>query len=166
MKFKLACIAVVVGSLACAPAMARDKMPIPDLEKQNTATFQLQVDAVHKEMEKGGRFEFIKDDDRAAVEDGLKFMHELIEQNGTVAAMKEDDKILLFNRQGRVNALLTSNDRDRVICEKADQPGSLFKLTTCHTVAELAKRTRAAQDTIEATQNRTMLTGRGAAGAH
>ena len=79
MKFKLACIAVVIGSLACAPAMARDKMPIPDLEKQDTATFQAQVDQVHQQMGKGGRFEFIKDDDRAAVEDGLKFMHDLIE---------------------------------------------------------------------------------------
>ena len=33
---------------------------------------------MRKEMEKGGRYEYIKDDDRATVEDGLNFMHDLI----------------------------------------------------------------------------------------
>ncbi len=67
-------------------------------------------------MAKGGRFRnYINDNDRSTVEDGLKFMHDLIQQNGSVAAMKEDDKILLFNRQEKVNTLLTNSDSQRII---------------------------------------------------
>jgi hypothetical protein len=166
MKSNRAFIALLIGALVCAPAVATDKYPIkPDLDKQNVDTFQAQMDGVHKEMDKGGRFEYIKDNDRATVEDGLKFMHDLIQQSGSVAAMKEDDKILLFNRQEKINTLLTNSDSQRIICEKAPQPGSLFRLTTCHTVAELARRTRDAQNTIEATQNRTMMNSFSAAAA-
>ncbi len=168
MKFNRAFIALLIAALVCAPALAMDKYPIkPDLDKQNVDTFQAQVDSVHKEMDKGGRFEYISDNDRSTVEDGLKFMLDLIQQNGSVAAMKESDKILLFNRQERVNTLLTNSDSQRIICEKTQQPGSLFRLTTCHTVAELARRTRDSQNTMEATQNRTMISSfSAAAGAH
>src|ERR1700742_2553482 len=122
MKFKFACIAIVLGFVACMPAMAEDtKTPTVDLTKQTAETFDVQIDQVHKDMEKGGRFEYITEDDRKVVEDGLKFMRDLIEQNGTVAAMKEDDRIRLFNRQERVNALLTKNDSQRIICEKGMQ---------------------------------------------
>jgi hypothetical protein len=168
MKFNRAFIVLLIGALVCAPAVATDKYPIkPDLDKQNVDTFQAQVDSVHKEMDKGGRFEYISDNDRSTVEDGMKFMLDLIQQNGSVAAMKESDKILLFNRQERINTLLTNSDSQRIICEKTQQPGSLFRLTTCHTVAELARRTRDAQSAIEGTQNHTMMSAvSGAAAAH
>ena len=157
MKTNRAFIALLMAAFVCAPAMAIDKYPIkPDLDKQNVDTFQAQIDSVHKEMAKGGRFEFINDNDRSTVEDGLKFIHDLIQQNGSVAAMKEDEKILLFNRQERINTLLTNSDSQRLICEKADQPGTLMRATTCHTVAELAKRTRDSQTAIERTQNQNL----------
>jgi hypothetical protein len=167
MKFKFACIAIVLGSFACAPAMAEDKAPSLDLTKQTAETFQVQIDQIQKAMEKGGRFEYINDDDRELVENGLKFMHDLIEQNGSVAAMKDEDRIRLFNRQERVNTLLTKNDSQRIICEKAGQTGSLFKSTTCHTVAELEKRTRDSRNNLERTQmNQTAVRGVGGAGGH
>jgi hypothetical protein len=167
MKRHLILTAALAALLCGTTAFATDKYPFaPDLEKQNVDAFAAQAEHVRKEMEKGGRYEFIKDDDRAAIEDGLNFMRELITANGTVAAMKEDDRIRLFNRQERINTLLTNSDRQRVICEKSYQPGSLFRLTTCHTVAELAARERDAKNTLEQTQNRTMLgSGLGAAGA-
>jgi hypothetical protein len=157
--------AAAFGAGLAAPS---DKYPFaPDLAKQNVDTFAAQSEHVRKEMEKGGRYEFIKDDDRASVEDGLNFMRDLITANGTVAAMKEDDRIRLFNRQERINALLTSSDRQRVICEKGYQPGSLFRLTTCHTVAELAARERDSKNTMEATQNHVRIgSGMGAAAGH
>ena len=165
MKRYLVPFAALAVLLTDTTASATEKYPFaPDLAKQNAETFDMQAVHVRKEMEKGGRYEFIKDDDRAAVEDGLTFMHELISENGSVAAMKEDDKVRLFNRQERINALLTDSDRQRVICEKTYQPGSLFRLTTCHTVAELAARERDAKNTIEQTQNRvTIGSGLGAA---
>jgi hypothetical protein len=147
--------ALLGGSAAFAAGLnaSSDKYPFaPDLEKQNADAFAITSERIHKEMEKGGRYEFLKAEDRAAVEDGLNFMRDLITANGSVGAMKEDDRIRLFNRQERVNALLTNSDRQRVVCEKTYQPGSLFRLTTCHTVEELAARERDSKNTLEQTQ--------------
>jgi hypothetical protein len=169
MKRYLILTAALAALLSGAAAFAvnPDKYPItPDLDKQNAEMFDAQAAHIRQEMDKGGRYEFIKERDRASVEDGLNFMHDLIAAKGTVAAMREEDKIRLFNRQERVNALLTNSDRERVICEKAYQPGSLFRTTTCHTVAEQAKRERDAQNGIEASQNHAMMgSGFGAAKA-
>ncbi len=163
MKRFLILAAAIVVSLSSGFASATEKYPVlPDLDKQNVASFEAQAAGVRKEMEKGGRFEYIKPDDRATVENGLDFMHDLIVQNGTVAAMKEEDKVRLFNRQERINSILTNSDSQRIICEKADQPGTLFRATTCHTYAELQRRTRDSQDAIERSQNHAMLRGFGA----
>ena len=163
MKRHLILAAAIAALLAAAAASAAEKYPVlPDLDKQNVATFEAQAAGVRKEMEKGGRFEYIKPDDRTTVENGLNFMHDLIVQNGTVAAMKEEDKVRLFNRQERINSILTNSDSQRIICEKADQPGTLFRATTCHTFAELQRRTRDSQDAIERSQNHAMLHSFGA----
>ena len=150
--------AIAAVLLTGTAAFGKDKYPFaPDLDKQNVATFDLQAAKVRQEMDKGGRYERINDEDRARVEDGLNFMHELIVSNGTVAAMKEDDRIRLFNRQERINALLTHSDNQRIICEKSYQAGSLFKLTTCKSVAERAQREQDAKNTLEAAQNHTQI---------
>ncbi|MEP6483140.1 MAG: hypothetical protein ABJB01_01740 [Rudaea sp.] len=156
MKSQLTRATLIVALSICTPLVAKDKPPIPDLEKQNIETFQAQAAQVRKDMQKGGRFEYIKSDDRVRVDEGLTFMGELIQQNGTVAAMKEEDKVRLFNRQERINAILTNSDSQRMICEKADQPGTLMRATTCHTYAELQRRTRDAQNAIERTQNQNL----------
>lgn len=160
-----AALATLLGGSA-AFAGNPEKYPItPDLDKQNAEMFDAQVAHIRQEMEKGGRYEFIKERDRTSVEEGLTFMHDLITEKGSVGAMREEDRIRLFNRQERVNALLTNNDRDRVICEKAYQPGSLFRTTTCVTVGEQAKRERDSKYVLENTQNHVTLGGTlGAAG--
>ena len=160
MKHNLILAAALTALLGATAAFAGnpEKYPIaPDLDKQNAETFDAQAVHIRHEMEKGGRYEFIRDRDRDAVEEGLTFMHDLIAAKGSVGAMREDDRIRLFNRQERVNALLTNSDRDRVICEKANQPGSLFRTTTCHTVAEQARREHDARTALEASQNRAMI---------
>jgi hypothetical protein len=154
MKRHLILTAAITAFLASTAAFGVDKYPFkPDLDKQNVESFDQQAARVRKEMDKGGRYEYIKEEDRAKVEDGLNFMHELIVANGTVSAMKEDDRIRLFNRQERINALLTNSDGQRIICEKSYQAGSLFRLTTCKSVAERAQRQRDAQSTLESAQN-------------
>jgi hypothetical protein len=158
---------VLVAGMFCMPSFAADKYPLmPDLTLQNVETFQVQADLVRREMQKGGRYEYIRDDDRVIVEDGLNYMHDLIDKNGTVAAMKEDDKIHLFNRQEVVNTLLTHSDGTRIICEKTDQPGSLFRATKCDTYATRERRRRSAEDILQQTQGRTMVRGFGAAGGN
>ncbi|MET0229362.1 MAG: hypothetical protein ABW186_00355 [Rhodanobacteraceae bacterium] len=55
---------------------------------------------------------------------------------GSVATMKEDQKIALFNAQETVNSILTLRDRDRVICRKEAPVGSHIPVTSCHSYAQ------------------------------
>lgn len=156
--------AIAAALLSSTAAFAVDKYPFkPDLDKQNVEAFDMQAARVRKEMDKGGKYENIKSEDRTRVEEGLNFMHDLFVANGTVAAMKEDDRIRLFNRQERINALLTNSENNRIICEKTYQAGSLFRLTTCKSVAERAQREQDAKSTLEAAQNHTEMNGMSAA---
>lgn len=152
MKFNFATVAFLLSSVIAGSAMAEDSAPKLDLTKQTADSFQVQIDLIHKNMEAGGRFEYIHEDDREIVDNNLRTMYQLIKSNGTVAAMTDEDRISLFNHQERVNSLLSKNDSERIICEKAMQTGSLFKSATCHTVAELEKRRRESQDAIERTE--------------
>ena len=165
MKRCLFLSAAIAALLTSAAAFGVEKYPVkPDLDKQNVETFDMQAARVRQDMDKGGRYERIKDEDRAKVEEGLSFMRDLIVANGSVGAMKEDDRIRLFNRQERINALLTNSEGNRIICEKSYQSGSLFRLTTCKSVAERAQREQDAKNTLEAAQNHVEI-GLGSAAA-
>ena len=154
MKRSLFLSAAIAALLTSTAAFGVEKYPVkPDLDKQNVETFDMQAARVRQDMDKGGRYEHIKDEDRARVEEGLTFMRDLIVANGSVGAMKEDDRIRLFNRQERINALLTHSESNRITCEKSYQSGSLFRLTTCKSVAERAQREQDAKNTLEAAQN-------------
>ena len=62
-----AALTALLGTTA-AFAVNPEKYPItPDLDKQNAETFDAQATHIRQEMEKGGRYEFIKDRDREAV---------------------------------------------------------------------------------------------------
>ena len=160
MKRHLILTVAIAALLAGTAALGADKYPIkPDLDKQTVASFDMQAAKVRQEMDKGGRYEYIKPEDRTRVEEGLTFMHDLIAASGSVSAMKEDDRIRLFNRQERVNTLLTNSENSRIICEKSYQAGSLFKLTTCKSVAERAKREQDAKNTLEAAQGHSEMNG-------
>lgn len=91
---------------------------------------------VRKEMEDGGRYEYMKVDERATVDQKLTEMETLFSQNDSVQSMKQDTKIKLFNAQEVVNSILTRRDRDRVICKNEAPIGSHIPVTTCHTYGQ------------------------------
>jgi len=93
-------------------------------------------------MDGGGRFEYLKPQERTQVDQGLDQMTALFDKYGSVSAMNEQAKIELFNTQEKVNSVLTLRDRDRVICKKEAPVGSHIPIVQCHTYgqAEDAKR--------------------------
>src|SRR5689334_5635256 len=86
--------------------------------------FQTVAEGVRKEMEPGGRYEYVKPDERATIERSLAEMEALMSASGGVANMKQDQKIKLFNAQEVVNSILTRRDSDRVICKNETKVGS------------------------------------------
>ncbi|HZP66976.1 MAG TPA: hypothetical protein VFB32_11765 [Rudaea sp.] len=122
---------------------------MPVLEKETPEAFQSQVDRVRAGMQPGGRFEYIEGANRDRVNADLDTMSGMIRANGSVAAMKPEDKKQLIDIEERVNAILTRSDSNHMVCEKVQQPGSLLRVATCHTFGELRKRQLDGQNETE-----------------
>jgi predicted secreted protein len=100
--------------------------------------------SVRKDMESGGRYEYVSPTERQKVDQKLTEMETLLQHNGP-AELKEREKIQLFNAQEVVNSILAHRDRDRVICKSEAPIGSHIPVTTCHTYAQEVEARKGAQ---------------------
>jgi hypothetical protein len=98
--------------------------------------FVVLAQAIRQEMAPGGRFQYITGRSRADVDKGLDAMAAMMEKAGSVAAMKEKEKIKLFNEQEKVNGLLAKNASDRLICTYVSPVGSHLPVKKCETLGE------------------------------
>jgi len=133
----------LVATLAVAgPSFANEKYNEPSVKADTKEAFSEIATTVRKEMDGGGRFEYLKPQERTQVDQGLDQMTALFDKYGSVSAMNEQAKIELFNTQEKVNSVLTLRDRDRVICKKEAPVGAHIPIVQCHTYgqAEDAKR--------------------------
>ena len=101
--------------------------------------FAIAVKQIQAEMSTGGRYEFIRPDERGKVNADLDTMQDLLSKAGSVDAMKMEDKIRLFNTQEHVNGLLVHNDANRLVCERRAPVGTSIPQTTCRTVGEMER---------------------------
>ncbi|MEO7324880.1 MAG: hypothetical protein ABIW82_08630 [Dokdonella sp.] len=122
-------------------------------------TFEQKVAMVHAEMAVGGRYEFVKPDERRTIDLKFSEMDGLMKQSGPVESMKQDQKIQLFNAQEVVNAILTKRDSDRVICENIVPIGSHIPKTKCHTYGQSEEARRESVRTMNAWDNRGCVGG-------
>lgn len=98
--------------------------------------------SVEGEMAAGGRYEFITPEKREQVEALFRDMQGMLEKNGSVAAMREPDRLQLFNLQEKLNGVLTGTDSQRLICEKKAPIGALVPVKTCRTYGEIERQRR------------------------
>lgn len=98
--------------------------------------------SVEGEMAAGGRYEFITSEKREQVESLFRDMQGMLEKDGSVAAMREPDRLQLFNLQEKLNGVLTGTDSQRVVCEKTAPIGSLVPVKTCRTYGEIERQRR------------------------
>jgi hypothetical protein len=119
-----------------APCSARENYHEKQVNADNKEAFAAVAQNVRREMDHGGKYEFVPTDERAKIDRSFAEMTALFDQYGTVAAMNQDAKVKLFNDQEVVNSILTRRDRDRVICTNRAPIGSHIAKTTCHTYAQ------------------------------
>jgi hypothetical protein len=129
-------LALGLSILLCVEVGAKENYKEQAVKADTKEAFQAIAETVRKDMEPGGRYEYVKPGEQQTVEKKLAEMNTLFEQTGTVANMKQDQKIALFNAQETVNSILTLRDRDRVICKKEAPIGSHIPVTSCHTYAQ------------------------------
>ena len=104
---------------------------------------------VRREMAPGGKYEFIKPDEKPKVDKALDEMTKLFDEHDTVAAMTQDQKVELFNAQETVNSILTLRNRDRVICQNKPPLGSHIPQTSCHTYEQEVEAHQGAQKMMD-----------------
>jgi len=140
---------VVIAVVLTLPAAAKENYHEKTLNADTREKFQAVADGVRKEMEPGGRYEYVKAKERATIEQSLAEMDALFTASGGVENMKQDDKIKLFNDQEVVNSILTRRDKDRVICEDKPKLGSHVRTTGCHTYGQEEDARRGSKDQMD-----------------
>jgi len=133
---KLILAAVAVSIAICGSAGAKENYKEQAFNADSKDKFDAVAADVRKEMEQGGRYQYVKPDERNQIDAKLAEMGTLFAESGSVASMKEDTKIKLFNDQEVVNSILQQRDGERVICKKEAPVGSHIPVATCHTYAQ------------------------------
>src|SRR4051812_6872543 len=131
--------ALVVALATCCAGLASGKEHYREgsVKADTKDAFEKVAASVREGMESGGRYEYVKPAEQQTIEKKLTEMGTIFDQaGGSVANMKEDQKIALFNAQETVNSILTLRDRDRVICKKEAPVGSHIPVTSCHTYGQ------------------------------
>jgi hypothetical protein len=106
---------------------------------------QAVIDSVHAEMAVDKRYEFINPTERRDVDNDFSKMMSLMSKAGSVSAMREGDRVQLFNAQEHLNGILTHTDRNRVVCERHQKLGSNLPVNECSTVADIERNRAASQ---------------------
>jgi hypothetical protein len=140
---------VTISLVLAAPAAAKENYHEKTFNADTREKFQAVADDVRKEMEPGGRYEYVKAKERATIEQSLAEMDALFTASGGVEKMKQDDKVKLFNDQEVVNSILTRRDKDRVICEDKPKLGSHVRTTGCHTYGQEEDARRGSKDQMD-----------------
>ncbi|MCK9539801.1 hypothetical protein [Dokdonella sp.] len=125
------CFALAMPAVVQAAAQSGWKFAV-----DTPAEFEVQAAEVRKEMSTDGRYGAISVDDRNAVEADLKRIDDLLESKGSVKALNDQEQVDLMNAQERINAVLTKNDGNRLICTMEQRTGTNFKKKVCQTARQ------------------------------
>ena len=129
-------LAIALSMAMLAPCSAKENYHEKQVNADTKEAFADISQNVRRQMDPGGKYEFVPADERTKIDKSFTEMTALFEQYGTVSAMNQDAKVKLFNDQEIVNSILTKRDRDRVICTNKAPIGSHIPVTTCHTYAQ------------------------------
>ena len=151
MKLKTWLIGLAVGAAVLQVGIVQAKTEVV-VKADNKDDFAAVVAAVHQQMLPGGHYEFASKKDRADIDTQFSAMQTLFDKYGTVAQMDENAKVQLFNDQEAVNAVLTHNDSNRLVCEHIAPIGSNIPKTICKTYGQIQQEQRDSKYYLNVTQ--------------
>lgn len=118
----------------------------PVVKADSKENFEAIVAAIHQQMQPGGRWQYIDNNERTTIDGSFADMDKLYDQYGSVDKMDQNARMRLLADQSTVNAILTKKDGDRLICETSVPVGSHFPVKTCKTYAQIQAEQGRAQD--------------------
>jgi len=141
--------AVAFGLIFSASAWAAGVNPKWKLVG-DSATFAEQAQEVRDGMKPSGAYGGIGVKDREAVEQNLDVIGKLLDKKGS-GPLADTDQVALANAQEKINAVLTSNDGNRLICTFERRSGTNFKEKICYTARERDTMRRQSQQGVQDT---------------
>jgi hypothetical protein len=123
--------AIAYSTLAFHRAAATEPYAEERIRIDTREAFEADAASVRSGMRPGGKYDYVRPQQQNTVEKKLSEIDALFSQSGSVAGMKEDQKIALFNAREAVDSILTM--RDPLVCKKEAPLGSHIPVTTCHT---------------------------------
>lgn len=141
--------AVVLGLIFSASAWASGVNPKWKVVG-DSATFAEQAQEVRDGMKPSGAYGGIGVKDREAVEENLDVIGKILGKKGS-GPLPDADQVALANAQEKINAVLTSNDGNRLICTFERRSGTNFKEKICYTARERDTMRRQSQQGVQDT---------------
>lgn len=146
-SFGLALVLVACGFAGAAVAKRGESAWI--FKADTPAAFEEQAAKVREGMRGSGPYANISASDRHALEVDLDKIGELLRRKGSASALSDGEQVDLVNAQERVNAILTHNDGDRLICTYERRSGSNFKYKTCLTASQRDRTRQQSQEGMD-----------------
>ena len=111
------------------------------------AKFDQQRAAIEKGMN-GDRYSELTRTQCQQVQDALREIQRLLDRQAA-GALREDERVALFNAQEEVNTLLTkAADDSRLICKREAKSGSHLRVNVCRTVAQIRRERESSENAI------------------
>jgi hypothetical protein len=130
-----ACFLLVTAAYA-----ADDRVIEKPLIAQTLDGFHKESGEIRDQLRPGGRYEFVKNDDRAKIDARLATMEGILVRHASQNDLSGNDKIAMLNAQEEINGILRHNDTNRLICESRPPMGSNLPIKTCRTYGEVERQ--------------------------
>ena len=141
--------APVAQAMSSPAASVPEENGKPVVKADSKENFEAIVAAIHQQMQPGGRWQFIDNNERAMIDNSFADMSKLYDQFGSVGKMDQNAKMRLLADQSTVNAILTKKDGGRLICQSEMPVGSHLPVKTCKTYAQIQAEQRGAQQVLQ-----------------
>lgn len=151
MSMKMLSLALALAACGFSGVVAAKSADQWKFKAESSAAFEEQAAKIRQGMEGEGQYSGIGQADRRAVEADLDKIREILNRKGTAGSLSDRDQVDLANAQERVNATLTRNDGDRLICTYEKRSGSNFKYKSCMTASQRDAERRRSQDSYQNT---------------
>lgn len=150
MKFRSFAAIALLALAAPGLSLAKEKAD-PVLTAQTKEAFDKQADGIRAQMAAGGRYQFVKANERATVERRLNEIGTLLGKHVDDGKLGTDEKLQIVNAQEEVNAILSQRDSKRLVCEQRAPTGSHRPQSTCRTYGEVEMERRDTQELMRRT---------------
>jgi hypothetical protein len=129
--------AIALLSLACAVAQADKYDANKVVTAQTKEAFSSQAESVRKEMQNGGRYEFVTPTEHSRVEHRLSEIQNLFDKYTEGTRLQDTKMVELLTAQEEINGILNKRDGDRLICKNEMPTGSHRPVNNCKKFSEI-----------------------------